>query len=210
MAAMTMNRAVHEAVRRDLRRTQDALRMLVPGDGAQARGLRRAWEHLRGQLHHHHTAEDELIWPFLRSRGVTGPHVEAMEEEHREMALALDEGATALDGVVLEPTRGCADEAANTVARAGKVICAHLDHEEADVEPLILALSSDPGWLEVQKQLGKVSLSEAGQMIAWISDGAPDEVTAFLRAEIPAPVAFVLGRAFGRRYRREIAPVWRG
>jgi hypothetical protein len=30
----------------------------------------------------------------------------------------------------------------------------------------------------------------------------------YLRGTVPPPVTFVLGRAFGRGYRRDVAPVW--
>jgi hypothetical protein len=36
-----------------------------------------------------------------------------------------------------------------------------------------------------------------------------DEQRRFLRATVPMPVVVVLARVFGRRYGREVAPVWR-
>ena len=207
---MTMNRVIHQAVRRDLLRAEQALRDLTPGDRARAGELLRAWEHLHDQLHHHHTVEDELIWPFLRSRGATGPHVDAMEGEHHAMADALTDARTAMVALVEDPTRQRADEAAVAVARADEVTCRHLDHEEAEVEPLIIELEEDPGWKGVEKDIRKAANGRAGQMFAWVQDGASPETSTWLRTQIPAPVMFVFGHGRGaRRYRREIAPVWR-
>jgi hypothetical protein len=36
-----------------------------------------------------------------------------------------------------------------------------------------------------------------------------DEHRTFLRSTVPAPVVALLVRLFGRRYTREVAPVWR-
>ena len=66
---MSMNQIIHAAVRRDVARTEQALRALPEGDGARARQLQRAWRNLVRELTHHHEAEDELMWPFLQSRG---------------------------------------------------------------------------------------------------------------------------------------------
>ena len=32
---------------------------------------------------------------------------------------------------------------------------------------------------------------------------------AFLKTSVPTPVVTVLGKAFGRQYNRQIAPIWR-
>ena len=65
-----MNQIIHAAVRRDVARTEQALRALRDGDGARARQIQVAWRNLVRELTHHHEAEDELLWPFLQSRGV--------------------------------------------------------------------------------------------------------------------------------------------
>jgi len=49
----------------------------------------------------------------------------------------------------------------------------------------------------------------AGSFFAWLTDGMSDEGRAYLRKTVPTPVVVVLSRVFGRRYNREVAPVWR-
>ena len=137
VSTMTMNQVIHQAVRRDLSRTRGALVELSPGDRARAAELLRAWRHLEDQLHHHHTVEDDLIWPFLRRHGATGPHVDAMEGEHRAMAEAIGSATVAMTSLAADPTRAAIDDASLAVVRAEEATCAHLDHEEAEVEPMI-------------------------------------------------------------------------
>ncbi len=47
-----------------------------------------------------------------------------------------------------------------------------------------------------------------GNFVLWLQDGASANEKAALRKEMPAPVIALFGAIAGRRYRREIAPVW--
>ncbi len=208
MATMSMNKIIHAAVRRDVSRTEQALRALPEGDRDRARQVQRAWEHLVKQLTHHHEAEDALAWPFLLSQGVDPDLMAAMEGEHAAMKEALARGSAAIDGVVFDPTVARAAGAADEVARSRTVIDAHLAHEENDVEPLIDRYGDDPEWKAAEKGMRPSRITDAGDALAWMQDGAGAQETASLRAHIPGPVLVVLTTVLGRRYRREIAPIW--
>jgi hypothetical protein len=209
MATMSMNKIIHAAVRRDVTRTEQALRGLPDGDGERARQVQRAWQHLVKELTHHHEAEDSLAWPFLLSRGVDPDLMATMEGEHGAMRDALAAASRAIDGLLVDPTTSRAREAADEVARARTVIDAHLRHEEDDVEPLITAYEDDPEWKAAAKGMRPSRLTDAGDALAWMQDGAGEQERASLRATIPAPVIAVMTTVFGRRYRREVAPTWR-
>ena len=204
-----MNQIIHAAVRRDLSRTEQGLRDLREGDSARAGQLRLAWAQLVGQLTEHHTKEDELVWPFLRSKGVDQSLLDAMESEHQALGDALREGARALDTVVADPSAATAAAAADVVGHSREVISGHLDHEERDVEPIIRDYHEDPGWKQVEKGFREGGAAHAGTMMAWLQDGGSPQAQAALRATIPPPVLFVLSRVLGRRYHKEIAPIWR-
>src|SRR5687768_15587962 len=102
MATMSMNKIIHAAVRRDVTRTEQALRGLPDGDGERARQVQRAWQHLVKELTHHHEAEDSLAWPFLLSRGVDPDLMATMEGEHGAMRDALAAASRAIDGLVVD------------------------------------------------------------------------------------------------------------
>jgi DUF438 domain-containing protein len=209
MATMSMNQIIHAAVRRDVARTEQALRALPEGDRARARQLQQAWGNLVRELTHHHESEDELIWPFLLARGVDTELMVAMEGEHAAMKQALAEAGRAIDEVVAEPIASRAQAAADTVSRSSVVINNHLEHEETDVEPLVARYEDDPEWKAVEKKLRPAAISDAGSALAWMQDGAGERELAALRATIPAPVVVLMTRVFGRRYAREVAPTWR-
>ncbi len=48
----------------------------------------------------------------------------------------------------------------------------------------------------------------AGTFFAWMEDGASPTEKAALRESVPGPVVAIIGGLFGRRYRKEVAPVW--
>lgn len=210
MAELTMNEIIHAAVRRDLARMEAALRAFPDGDVVRARELQRAWASLWEQLHHHHQQEDAHVWPYLRRLGVLDPILlDEMESEHQAMAEAMISATGAVDGLAAEPTAAAASRAADLVGEAARVTERHLVHEEKEVMPTVVEREDTPEWKAVEKEFRKAPPAFIGRMMAWVQDGADPEVRDALRSQIPRPVLFVFSRVLGRRYHREVAPVWR-
>ena len=207
--ALSMNRIIHAAVRRDVDRTERALHGLADGDVARARQIQVAWRNLVRELTHHHEAEDTHLWPFLVGRGVDADLLRQMESEHVAMKGALVSSSAAIDSVVADPRTEIATAAADEVARARDVINDHLAHEERDVEAPMGDLHDDPEFKALSKKLRPASIVDAANALAWMQDGAGERERSSLRANIPGPVVAVLTRVVARRYRREVAPVWR-
>jgi hypothetical protein len=157
----------------------------------------------------HHEAEDELLWPFLQSRGVELSLLEQMESEHVAMKAALAAVSTSIRTLVATPTAANAAAAADETSRAEVVINDHLDHEERDVEAPMGSLEDDPEFKELAKKLRPASIVDAANALAWMQDGAGKRERSSLRATIPGPVVTLLTLLLARRYRREVAPVWR-
>jgi hemerythrin-like domain-containing protein len=208
-APMTMNRVIHAAVRRDFDRLSAALTAFPAGDQARARDLERAYANLRRELTHHHEAEDTHIWPMLATVGVAPDLLGAMEAEHHAMAEALAETGSAMTTLAGSGSDADAAAARQSVLRTRAVVDQHLDHEETELEPQLTPHLETPEWKEVEKKLRKQPPGVIGRYFAWLTDGMSEPHRAYLRATIPAPVVFVLARLLGRRYYREIAPVWR-
>ena len=60
--------AVHTFFRREVRLAGDAVRAVPVGDVRRARRVARHLRTVTEHLHHHHTAEDQLMWPLLLQR----------------------------------------------------------------------------------------------------------------------------------------------
>ena len=206
---MTMNRVIHGAVRRDLARLTAALEVVRDGDRARAADLERAFAHLREQLTHHHHGEDEHVWPWLQREGVDPELLHAMESEHGAMSDALRDTGEAMTAYAATGSAADAAAARASVVRTTEVVEQHLHHEEDELEPFLKPRLETPGWKAVEKKLSRQPPGVAGRFFAWVTDGMAPAERSYLRATVPAPVVAVLSRVFGRRYHREVAPVWR-
>jgi hypothetical protein len=206
---MTMNRVIHAAVRRDLARLDAALGSFRDGDRARARGLGAAFANLRAQLTHHHEGEDGHVWPALGGLGADAELLRTMETEHEAMAAALADADAAVATFVASASAAGAAAARTALSRARTVTEQHLAHEESDVEPLLVQHEHTPEWKAVEKALRSLPPGDAGRFFAWLTDGMEPQHRAYLRSTVPAPVVAVLSRVLGRRYHREVAPVWR-
>ncbi|SDR86345.1 Hemerythrin HHE cation binding domain-containing protein [Friedmanniella luteola] len=208
---MSMNKTIHRAVRRDLVRFRQALDAFVDGDRERAAALHRAWENFDAQLTDHHEGEHAVAWPALDAVGVTRSTLETFDAEHEAMAADLATARDAMARLSSSASRSDADDAAAALGRLQRTTVTHLDHEEAETEGLLTQRAGDPAMKTMSARFSRRSSpAKAGTFFAWVQDGASAEERTALRANVPAPVLTVLGGLFGRRYRREVAPVWHG
>ena len=209
MSEMSMNKAIHGAVRRDLDRFIAALSAFPPGDQTRAQQLGAAWANFDDQLTHHHEGEHTTAWPALQSIGVSKELLTTMDAEHESMAAALAATRTAMGA--LEHTAG-ADEAKAALVSfetLREVTVAHLDHEEAEIEDVYMTKRDTPEMKAMGKAFAKVSPARGGRFFAWLLDGASPEERAAVTREVPGPVIAIIGGIFGRGYRKNVAPVWK-
>ncbi len=204
----TMNTVIHAAVRRDLRRFDQALGQFPAGSRPRADQLLAAWQNFALQLHQHHSDEETIFWPAARSLGADAPMLASLEGEHAEMLTALDSAGEAITGLAAEPTADRAAAARTAVTHLDGVVADHLAHEERDLEPLLAAQREAPPMKAAVKSVRKAHKGNAGTFFAWLLDGADADDVRGLRREIPPPVLFVISRLGGRRYTRTVASVW--
>jgi hemerythrin-like domain-containing protein len=206
---MSMNKVIHCAVRRDLRRFRTALDSFHDGDRARATALHTAWVNFDQQLTEHHEGEHEIAWPALKAIGVSDESIATFDQEHEAMAAALKAAGTAMDTLAQTATATDAQAASTAMAALEAATTSHLDHEEQETEPLLLTKKDDPDVKLMGKQFSRrSSIPVAGTFFAWVEDGATAEEKAALRESVPGPVLTIIGGLFGRRYRKEVAPVW--
>jgi len=208
MAEMSMNKAIHGAFRRDLTRFIAALSTFAPGDTKRGEELAAAWANFDDQLTQHHTGEHEIAWPALKAVGASPSLLATMDAEHDSMAAAIVDVSAAVPA--LKRTASADDVSAARAAfeRLQEVTVAHLEHEEAELEPVYVAKKDTPQIKAMGRAFGKVNPARGGRFFAWVTDGAsPDEMAAITR-DVPGPVLAVLTGVFGRGYRKSIAPIW--
>ena len=205
---MSMNKAIHGAFRRDLTRFIAALSSFPPGDLKRGDQLGAAWGNFDDQLTHHHTGEHEIAWPALMAVGASPSLLATMDAEHDSMAAAIVDVRAAVPALKRTASIDEVSTARAAFERLQAVTVAHLDHEEAELEPVYLENRDAPEIKAMGRAFGKVSPARGGRFFAWVTNGAsPDEMAAVKR-EVPGPVLAIIGGIFGRGYRKNIAPVW--
>jgi len=206
---MSMNKVIHCAVRRDLRRFRTALERFPAGDTSRAAALHTAWVNFDQQLTEHHEGEHEIAWPALKAIGVSDAAITTFDAEHETMAAALKTAGEAMGRLAGSASAADAQAAVAAMAALEQATTTHLDHEEREIEQLLLDKEDDPAVKAMGKQFSRrSSLPVAGTFFAWMDDGASADEKAALRQSVPGPVLMIIGGLFGRRYRKEVAPVW--
>jgi hemerythrin-like domain-containing protein len=208
MAEMSTNKAIHGAVRRDISRFLDALDTFADGDQARAMQLATAWANFNDQLTRHHEGEHEIAWPALQAVGVGRDLIAQMDDEHDRLADALASAGESIVALGRSASAGDAAAAREAVATLKTVAVTHLDHEEAELEPVYVAKRDDPAIKAAGRKFGRVNPSVAGTFFAWVTDGATPEELAGIKQDVPGPVLVIIRGIFGRKYRRKVATVW--
>jgi hemerythrin-like domain-containing protein len=205
----------HHAFRRDLARFAVAARE-TPLDAADVwRALAVRWEQFSGILHHHHTTEDDVLWPQLLeivdADGNTSGRatLEAMEAEHALIDPLLAACAAGFASMAQQPDAATQDRLAGSTEAARDTLSDHMGHEETEALPMVQQLLSAEGWERVEKAAGSgKSVTDLLFLVPWVADGlTPEQLESAFRSVGQAPrVILALTR---RRYARHEAVAFR-
>jgi iron-sulfur cluster repair protein YtfE (RIC family) len=212
-ADLTIMLAAHRAFRRDLTRLARAASAEASSgtDPARRRSVAAGWELFKHELHLHHTAEDEIIWPALRPRLAHSEHalsvLDAMAEEHSRIdpLLAAVDAAFAGDPEAADwpGQRRLAD----VIGELASTLTGHLAHEEQEGLPLIGVALTAAEWRSAGFTIARRNgLSEGGEMFAWMLDGAAREDAAATLKALPPPARLIYRAVWKPRYQR--TPRW--
>lgn len=191
----------HDAFTRDLRRMAAAAAAGLGGDPT----VRNGWETFKRQLHIHHVAEDDAIWPQLREK-LTDPEdiavMDLMEAEHNR----IDPLLARVDACLESGDAGGLTAAAEQAADA---LITHMEHEEDLALPLAQTHLGSEGWNKYVKYLQKTQgLGGAAEFLPWALDGVSPATRSEVLGKLPAPVRLLCRLVFEPRYAR--TPRWKG
>ena len=187
---LTVMVAFHDAFRRDLAhlaRTASRHRAHLD-EPARHTAVLAGWELFKTQLHIHHTAEDNDLWPRMRAHLADRPDelalLQAMQDEHARIDPLLD----AVEGALADRDGGH-QRLGDTVDELANALYGHLSHEERDVLPLIDRSLTPAEWQAFgDDQRRRNGIRRAAQLFPWLLDEAsPQQVTALL-AGLPPPL----------------------
>ncbi|MYT26737.1 hemerythrin domain-containing protein, partial [Streptomyces sp. SID7760] len=154
-------------------------------------------------LHHHHTVEDETIWPLLRERAESVAEgadiVVRMEEQHARIDRSLVEVTDRAPAWQRSPDRAATEELAGALEQHRRALLEHLDDEERLVLPLVAEHLTVAEWDAVGRR-GMETVPKDKLLLALgaLLEDADAQERAYFLERAPL-IGRLMWRAFGRR-----------
>jgi hemerythrin-like domain-containing protein len=144
---------VHRAFRREFHQMPGLISAVLAHDTARAKVVADHVKFMVAALHHHHAAEDDLVWPKLRSRAPAyEADVERMSEEHTEIAAAADHVTGLLPTWTRSAESALTEQLSAASGKLSACVDRHLDDEERNAVPLIEEHLTQQEWAATVKQ----------------------------------------------------------
>jgi hemerythrin-like domain-containing protein len=197
---------IHRIFRRGFPMLAERVRRVPARDARRAAPIAAHIDFMINGLHHHHTAEDDHLWPRLLARAVPDADVVArMADQHKVVDGHVEHARRLLSAWRAAPS---GTELADALDRIHEALAPHLDEEEAEILPLVRAHVSAAEWQAMGDAAfagftNDEKLVALGQMLDVTT---PAEATTFL-AKLPLPIRLMWRLAGRRRYTRYMAAV---
>lgn len=196
---------IHRTFRRQFTDLSTLIRCLPPGDTRRSKFVGNYLANLLSVLHHHHAAEDELLWPKLHERTPDcGDAVARGQTEHTIIAEAINQVQTVGRRWAHRPDRHLAEQLSTALDELSACAGEHFDHEERTVLPLVAQYVDAPEWqgfidrgaAYVRPRNLWFSLGYSGFLLA---DASPTEQRQLLES-LPVPLRIVVKLLGGHAY----------
>lgn len=197
---------VHRVFRREFGLAPRLVRSVNPGDTARAELVGTHIEFLLQMLHHHHTGEDELVWPKLLERALPETDlIDEMRQQHQVVSALLDRAEELLPAWRATGDSTAADQLATALEGLEAPLDEHLTEEEVRVLPIIEEHLSVAEWGQVGER-GLAGIPKNWRLLALgaVLDESSAEERSELMAHVPLPARLayqLIGRRQYPRYR---------
>ena len=196
---------MHHALRRDLARFESAVRATPIGAADTWKALAQRWSRFGTILHHHHSVEDDALWPVLTA------HARRLGDEAALTMLAdMEAEHGVIDPTLTAVTAGfasmrehpCADhrnalDVHVTAARAA--LLEHLAHEETEALPFlqrVVTVEENAAFeAAAKKAYGPTVLVF---LVPWAAEDVPPELAQRILDDAGTPFVVLLRLTRGR------------
>jgi hemerythrin-like domain-containing protein len=164
---------IHNVFRRIFGDLPGLVRGVAAGDSARAGVLADAFVEVATGLHHHHTNEDEILWPRLLDRvEVERNFVLRAEEQHERVHELLERGHVRAAMFRTDPSAEKRESFASTVAELDAALREHMADEERYILPLVEQHLSVAEWAQLGER-GRAGIPKDRLLVqlGWILDG---------------------------------------
>ncbi|MFI5907837.1 hemerythrin domain-containing protein [Dactylosporangium sp. NPDC051541] len=157
LVGITVN---HRSMVGDARRFADVTRAIadghVPATPARAKAIHRYLLTLCDGIHHHHQAEDDVLWPILNATAGAEVDLAELTDDHAQLDPLLDRIRTQSAALAAAPAdRDAAARLADSLATLRDLLDEHIEDEERTVFPVIRRYVSGAQWQQVETAVRK-------------------------------------------------------
>ncbi|MFF3438301.1 hemerythrin domain-containing protein [Streptosporangium sp. NPDC002721] len=192
--------AFHAGLRRDFARLAAALDRCNPRDVRRRALIDEHTAFMLRALHHHHSGEDEDVWPLLRALvPESEPVLDRLEADHQEMDTVIGR---------LSAARRPAAEQADDLRRLHELLYTHLALEESEVVPLITEHVSPAWWEESGKKITRSHGRDLPMVAAWTLDAADPGAREHILTTAPLIMRVLYRLSWRRAYERRAGQVF--
>jgi hemerythrin-like domain-containing protein len=163
-------------------------------------------------LHHHHEAEDALLYPKLIERVPEQAAVtEQVEHEHLLIKAALDAASAACAAWRQQPGAQTGEALATALDHLNTVAQPHLDDEEQKVVPLAAGALTQQEWDEMaQHGVAWIPRNKRGIAFGMILEPLGEADRALMMRALPAPVRMLYPFLIDRPWKKYAATLRNG
>jgi hemerythrin-like domain-containing protein len=201
---------LHTFFRREFRLAGTVVRGVAEGDLARARVVADHIDYLSRSLHHHHTIEDDLMWPTLLERvpDELAPIVHLMESQHERVDGLNQEIEELLPRFRETAAADVRDRLADTLDTLHVHLVEHLDAEEERLLPIAARTMKQEEW-DAMGERGRSGTPRKEMTLTmgmYQHEGDP-AVIAEMLADAPPPVRWIVPRLSRRAFRKHALKV---
>jgi hemerythrin-like domain-containing protein len=200
---------VHRVFRREIELMPRLIRAVPDGDTARARVLAQAFSDYQLGLHHHHTGEDDLVWPLLLARvDLEAEIVLRMEAQHEVVGRTLDEAAQRMPAWQAAPSAATAAPVIAALTEHRAALLEHLQDEEEHILPLIEEHLTVAEWARLGERFAtETPKSKQMFFLGMILEDADQAERDAMLANLPAPVRLIWHTIGQRQFNRKVRKI---
>jgi hypothetical protein len=196
---------IHRAFSTEFGNLPGLIRTATPGDTRRSTFVGKYLENMIAVLHHHHAAEDEILWPKLRERTPSRDNeIQRAEDAHADIAKSIDQVQSVRPSWMGSADRRLGEQLVSALDELSTRLDEHLADEEQNVVALIGQYVTPEEWQAFIDRGGAYvgpsnlwfALAFGGVMLR---DATPDEQRRFF-ASLPFALRMVLKLLGPRAY----------
>lgn len=196
---------IHSFLRREVRLAGGVVRRVAPHDVRRAAVVDDHLGFLMDSLHHHHTIEDEWMWPVLLKKvpEELAPIVHLMEQQHAGVDAAITGIADVRRVFRAAALPADRDHLAGLLDDLHAALVEHLEAEEHHLLPIAARTMTQAEW-DAMGTAGKAGTPRGRAALVFgmfAYEGDPEVVRGML-ADAPAPVRALVPRLARRAFRK--------